>query len=315
MSDVSLGEAPESRHLEAAAEWFVRLSDGGAHAQLAWQAWYDAAPEHRAAWARVEKLQGLLAAAPSQTRVTLETAGRRSRRRFMAACGFAVLAGSLYLALPHAPAQAPIEWISTRSGERRELGLPDGGSLLLGAGTRVGIAYGPDSRDIYLSAGAIRLRSGRDARQRPLRILARDGVVTPLGTRFTLVQEDDRSLLAVQEHAVLLRLPDGHPDARVEAGQRVIFSSRAATPPEPADWADEAWTRGLLVVIDMPLAQFAERFSQQSGQRIAVEPALGALRVSGSYQVDAPGRSLTTLAEAMSLRLQRTSEGWRLGAR
>ena len=65
-----MGASPaevDELHLEAAADWFVSLADdGGADALRRWQLWHDAAPAHRQAWEKVERLQSLLAGAPLQ---------------------------------------------------------------------------------------------------------------------------------------------------------------------------------------------------------------------------------------------------------
>jgi transmembrane sensor len=306
---------PEHRHLAAAAEWLVRLGEQDAAVQAEWRVWYDAAPEHRAAWQKVEQLQGLLAAAPLQTRSALHKAGQGSRRRLMAVCGVVFVAGALLMALPTGPAAVPVEWISTAAGERRSLQLPDGGSLLLGVNSRVGIAYGPHAREIHIAAGAIRLISGHDAQGRPLRLLARDGVIQPLGTRFSFKQDERFSVLSVQEHAVEVSGPQAQAAIRVEAGQRLVFSRTAMGRPEAAQWSDDAWTRGVLVALNTPLRQFVAQLSAQSGQRIDCDPRLADLRVSGAYRVDALESSLSTLAEAQSLRIEKQSGSWHLKPR
>ncbi len=306
---------PDPSHLAAAAEWLVRLGDQDAAVQAAWRVWYEASPAHRAAWQKVEKLQSLLAAAPAQTRSTLLKSGHNTRRRLMAACGLVFVASAVWMALPAGPAAVPIEWISTAAGERRSLQLPDGGTLLLGVNSRVGIAYGPHAREIHIAAGAIRLISGHDAQDRPLRLLARDGIIRPLGTRFTLEQDERFSVLSVQEHAVEVSGPQTAAAIRVEAGQRLVFSRAEMGRPEAAQWSDDAWTRGVLVALNMPLARFVAQLSAQSGQRIDCDPRLADLRVSGAYRVDALDSSLATLAELLALRIEKQPGVWHLQPR
>lgn len=304
--------------LEAAADWFLLLVDDHSAATRArWQHWHDACAAHQLAWQKVEKLQSLLAAAPRQATRALKASPARSRRHALTtlgALGVTLAAGLLYSMLPGRPAAPQIAWTSTARGQRRALTLPDGGQLWLASDTRVGIAWHADGRDIYLSHGAIQLTSGHDAQARPLRILARDGAIRPLGTRLTVSVYPEHSTLAVQQHAAELQPLHGKP-VRIEAGQRVSFSDQGCGRPERAPVAEDTWTSGMLMAINMPLPEFAARFALYSGQPLAVAPALGGRRVSGTFQIDAPERSLQTLSEVLAIRLDQRADGWHLRPR
>lgn len=320
MPEMSVSQAElEDLHLEAAADWFVSLSEeGSAEARRRWQAWHDAAPAHRQAWEKVERLQSLLAGVPLQASHLLRQPARqpvrKSRRQLMSFVGVAIAAGMGSVFLPTAPERPATRWIATARGERRTVTLPDGGRVWLGSGTRMGVAYDGQHRDIYLAQGALQLSSGSDARRRPLRILSRDGVVRPLGTRLTVTQFAAHTVLAVQEHAAeVLTHHDQHgPAVRLKAGQRVRFTATDCGRVQAAAFGDDAWTRGLLMAMDLPLPEFAAQFALYSGQVIEVAPALAGRRVSGTYQIDAPVRSLQTLADVLAIRAERTGSGWRL---
>ena len=311
--------ASDELPLEAAAEWFLLLSeDNSAENRRRWQRWHDADPEHQWAWEKVEKLQSLLACAPVQTRQVLAhaqaQAERKSRRNVLSVLGVAIAAGLGYKLMPGAPEPTRIDWIVAAPGERREVALPDGGRLWLASGTRVGIAYDASHRDLYLTQGVLQLTSGSDPEGRSLRILARDGVIRPLGTRLTVSLFADRTVLAVQQHAAEAQPLSGS-RVRVAAGQRVIFSKTGSARPEAAQFPEDAWTRGLLTALNMPLTEFAERYALYTGSRIEVAPALALRRVSGTFRLDAPGRSLHTLADGLGLRLDQHGDSWRLRPR
>jgi len=321
MPEMSVSQAElDELHLEAAADWFVSLSEeGDAEARRRWQAWHDAAPAHQQAWEKVERLQSLLAGAPLQAahvlrlpaRQTPRKPERKSRRQLMSFIGVAVAAGMGSIFLPTAPERPATRWIATARGERRSMTLPDGGRVWLGSGTRVGLAYDAQHRDIYLAQGVLQLSSGSDAQRRPLRILSRDGVVRPLGTRLTVSQFAAHTVLAVQEHAAEVQTRSG-PAVRLNAGQRVRFTSNDCGRVQASAFGDDAWTRGLLMALDLPLAEFAAQFALYSGQAVEVAPALASRRVSGTYQIDAAERSLRTLADVLAIRAERTGNGWRL---
>ena len=310
--------------LEAAAQWFVSLAeDDGVEALRRWQLWHDAAPAHRQAWEKVERLQSLLAGAPLQAAHILRTPvresrkskpERKSRRQLLACIGVAFTSGMGWALLPAAPERAAIRWLASARGERRLVTLPDGGRAWLGSNTRVGLDYDAQRRDIYLAQGVLQLTTGSDARKRPLRIVSRDGVVRPLGTRLTISQFAAHSVLTVQQHAAQVQVP-GAALLTVQAGQRVRYAGTGCGRVQPSTVADDAWTRGLLMALDTPLPEFAAQFALYSGQAVEVVPALASRRVSGTYQIDAPERSLQTLAEVLAIRAERSAAGWRLRPR
>lgn len=314
----------EELHLEAAAQWFVSLAeDGGAEALRRWQLWHDAAPAHRQAWEKVERLQSLLAGAPLQAAHILREPSRQpqrrkpertSRRQLLACIGVAFTIGMGWALLPAAPERQAIRWLASARGERRLVTLPDGGRAWLGSNTRIGLDYDAQRRDIYLAQGVLQLTTGSDAMKRPLRIVSRDGMVRPLGTRLTVSQFAAHSVLTVQQHAAQVQAP-GAALVTVQAGQRVRYASTGCGRVQPSTVADDAWTRGLLMALDTPLSEFAAQFALYSGQAVEVAPALASRRVSGTYQIDAPERSLQTLAEVLAIRAERSAAGWQLRPR
>lgn len=306
---------PGPDHLSAAADWYLRLSEGVASAadRRAWQAWHDQAAEHRAAWQRVERLKALLAQAPAQATQTLARAPRGGRRRLLAGAGLLGLGLLCWRLLP--PWEVPVQWEQSAAGQRREVTLPDGGLLLLAPDSRVGVAYGPRERKLVLDRGALQLHSGHDPKGRPLRVVSRDGEVRPLGTRFTLEQQAQGSLLAVQEAAVEVQPAQRSAVWRVEAGQRLRFDASGAGPLQAASAADDAWTRGQVVALEQPLGVFLQALQRQSGQAIGCDPALAGVPVSGVFLAAEPQRSLATLAQQHGWRLQRRGAGWHLAGR
>lgn len=305
--------------LRAAADWYVRLGDGQPSPadQAAWQAWYDQAAEHRDAWQRVERLKDLLGQAPQRSAQALERLGRSrlaTRRGVLAGLGVVGVASAAYQLLPWL-APTPVDWIATAAGEQRELRLPDGSELLLAPQSRVGIAYGRRERVLHLAQGGLQLRTAIDALDRPLRVLGRDGSIRPLGTRFIVVQTARDTLVAVQAHAVeVLPIQSKFP-VRVLAGQRLRFTAALAGAPVIVDGSEDAWTRGVLLAMEQPLAEFLQALQVQSGVALSCDPAIAGLRVSGSFLARDPRRSLATLAEQHRLRLEPRGSAWHLTAR
>lgn len=310
MSDAAVNP----QHLAQAADWHLRLSDSAAteadHA--AWRDWLAQADGHRLAWQRMERLKDLLALTPSNASQALRRPKRISRRQALGGLGAAGGLGALAIVAlvmrSWTDTELPIEWMSTAAGERRSVTLPDGGQLLVAPETRWGLAYGRTQRTLHLSGGALQLQTATDPQQRPMQIHTRDGRITPLGTRLTVVQSGQDTVVAVQTHAVDV-WPEGSAlPVRVSQGQKLRFFRGGHEAVEPAGFADEAWTRGMLVVMDQRLDVFLRDLQRHSGAAMQGDPSISGLRVSGSFLIAQPQRSLATLADQLGLRLEQRGD-------
>lgn len=306
--------------LEQAASWYLRLHvEKPAEADhQAWQAWHAGSFLNQQAWQRVERMQALMGRAPSEARRTLEGVRSKRRRRVAALTGFLLVAGLAWQGVSRWSPRREPQWLATAAGERRAWRLPDGTRLMLGASSRVGVDFDSGRRHLHLAQGFLQVTTGHDAAfaDRPLQVLARDGVIEPMGTRFTITQDGAMAELAVQESEVELRpVAARQAPVHVKAGQRVRFSADGAGQVQQASTADDAWTRGQLVVMNMPMPDFVLALSRHSGQQIACDPSLTGLRVSGTYVVDDPARSLASMAAVLGIRVERTAQGFRLRSR
>ncbi|ALV06648.1 FecR domain-containing protein [Roseateles depolymerans] len=310
MSDAAVNP----QHLAQAADWHLRLSDSAAteadHA--AWRDWLAQADGHRLAWQRMERLKDLLALTPSNASQALRRPNRISRRQALSGLGAAGGLGALAIVAlvmrSWSGREMPIEWMTTDAGERRAVTLPDGGQLLVAPETRWGIAYSPTQRTLHLSGGALQLQTAPDPLQRPLQIHTRDGRITPLGTRLTVEQSGRNTVVAVQAHAVEVWPEGSSLPVRVLQGQKLRFFRGGHEAVEQAGFADEAWTRGMLVVMDQRLDIFLRDFQRHSGAAMRGDPSISGLRVSGSFLITQPQRSLATLADQLGLRLEQRGD-------
>lgn len=308
----------EQQALAQAADWYLRLhlEEGSAADHQSWQQWLASSPLHASAWQRVERMQSLMARAPSHARRTLQSSKGAGRRRLATLAGALLVSGLAWQGVARWQRPRDPLWLATGPGERRSWTLPDGTRVLLGALSRVGVDFSGRHRELQLQQGFLQVSTGHDPAyaDHPLRVLARDGVVRPLGTQFTLVQQQDQTALAVQEDEVELLVP-GRAPLRLAAGQRVQFSAQGLGAVEAASAADSAWARGQLVVMHMRLADFVQALSRHSGRTIACDAAVAELRVSGSYLVDDPERSLRSVAAVLPVRVAPTASGFQLHAR
>ncbi|WZB74223.1 FecR domain-containing protein [Achromobacter insuavis] len=310
--------------LDAAIQWRIKLqyNTADAGAWQAFEAWLHARPAHAVVWERLQalgaRLQRPAAEMPPQAaacilRQTGAAQARRSRRKVLASFGALAAGGWMAWRLGDAPlVQQMLADVSTARGERREVRLQDGGTLVLNSDSAVDIDYGGAVRRIRLLAGEIYLISGHEPQARPLFVETRDGRAQALGTRYRVRQWDDYSEVAVDEGAVALAPREGDTSTTLHPGQSARMTPRGVEPiaPEAARMLDGgAWVEGALSVRDMPLDAFLRELARYHGP-IECDPAAARLKVSGVFQLDDTRKVLALLRQILPVEPQAGRLWW-----
>ena len=215
--------------IERAAAWMARLWADDASAEdhancLHWRAEH---PHHELAWTRLlgfeQKLHSIPAPVARHSLAEPDAPDSPDCRSTLRLLGLLVAAGGLTYGVRHTDAwQLASAGHSTRTGEVREVVLPDGTRLVLGPASAIDVQFDDDQRLVLLRAGEVFITTAPSAR--PFRVQSRQGVFLALGTRFSLRQCDDGNCqLAVLEGTVQVQ-PDHGAGARVEAGQGATVS-------------------------------------------------------------------------------------------
>jgi transmembrane sensor len=295
--------------LETAVNWYVQLNDGAAdeRQRLAWQTWLAASPDNARAWARVEKLQRQLRGVPVDVALPVLTQAGVERRLAMksllvlAALG---VAGASYECSPLSADYA------SRTGQRRQVTLPDGSRLDLNTDTQVDVHFGASERLITLRHGEIRLQTAPDtqAPPRPLLVQTRHGRIQALGTVFSVRLDAAQTRVSVQEHAVEVR--NARQVQRINAGEQLNFDARQVGALQRADPNSSAWTTGMLVAIDWRLGDFVDELSRYRPGHLSCSPDVADLRVSGAFTLDDTDAVLANLTASLPVRVRRFSRYW-----
>ena len=280
-----------------AVEWYLLEQSGQATPDdlAAAARWRALDPEHARAWHRVQQVSQTAGLLPPSLAVPVL---RRPQRR---------VAMQVLLALMAAPAA----WLLVRHemladyrsgvGERREVSLPDGGTLVLNTDSAVDVAYGADERRLTLRRGEVLIQTRPDhAGSRPFIVTTCHGRIRALGTRFTVRVDDAGSRVTVLEHAV--EITPRAPSATVRTvtqGQQSRFDASHANLPAPAPLQADAWARGMLTAQDMRLDAFAAELSRYRPGLLRVEPQVAGLRLSGAFQLDDTNAVLKNLARIL----------------
>ncbi|OZI32459.1 iron dicitrate transport regulator FecR [Bordetella genomosp. 10] len=314
---------PSQQTLEQAAEWFALLRSGRATDQerLQWQAWLDSAQEHCNAWRYVERISGRfepVQASPNRAAAAagFGAANTRMARRRQVLLGLGALAGgglAGWAAFRHTALPGMMmAWTAdyrTGTGEVRDVALPDGTRVWLSTASAFNRDYSDSLRRLRLVAGEILIQTAADP-GRPFVVDTPQGRLRALGTRFTVRLDGDATIVSVFQGAVEARTTDTGATRIVQAGQQTRFDRETVAGTESADPAREAWTRGVLIADNTPLADVLRELQRYRGGHLGVAPEVAHLPVVGSYPITDPDRALSMLEAILPIRVKRTLSWW-----
>ncbi len=292
--------------MEQASAWMFRLqaAPGDQAAREGFEEWLAADPAHERAWTLARRAWSLAGetepafagrwqAAPVAAPVR---AGRRKPGRRMAlvavaaavACVLLAPRVSLWLDTDHATAVA----------ETRDVGLPDGSRVVLGADSALSEHFSDGERGIALLGGEAWFDVAHDA-ERPFVVTAGDMRVTVTGTSFDVAMTSHTLSVALAEGGVSVeragqpgRVTRLHPGQRLDIDRKSGATSLVAVDPVVIG----AWRGGRLAVQDAGFADVVEALDRHyRGVILIAGGALKARKVTGVYDLDDPGRALRAL--------------------
>jgi transmembrane sensor len=299
----------------AAADWHTRLDeDDSAQAYAEFDAWVAADPRNKAAFEAVERSWGALASARVDARVlklrreALSATHRVRFFRFAAAAAVVGVAVAIaYLVNPlfkDDPAARPASIMGTTTeggafrtavGERSNITLSDGSSVVLNTNSRVEIRFTPEQRNVRLLAGQAWFQVAKNP-NRPFVVEAGNRRVTALGTAFDVRLDSRDSVQVTLAEGKVSVEPILSPLARListppmpellVAGEALISSDDAPAEKRKADVAKVlSWRQGQVVFDNDTLEAAIAEINRYSATRIELaDPALGQLRVSGVFK-------------------------------
>lgn len=294
-----------------AAQWLVDLQDPDSTPAMRedWQRWLTAHPDHALAWRKVETLACKTSALPSGIGRAALLPARPMRRHVLGIAAAGVTGVAVWQL---AGGQGGPGRLQTATGERLEQNLADGSRLTLNTQTLVQVHFDGMQRLLTLDQGEILVETAPDSLSpnRPFLVRTRSGDMQAVGTRFTVRHEQD-TLLHVLDGAVDVNcsgLP-GMP-VRVHASHQLRFAADWRNDIQPAAEADAAWANGMLLAADMPLPDFIQELARYRPGVLDCDPALAALRVSGSFPLDDTDRVLAMVQQVLPVQVRRWTRYW-----
>ncbi|NHZ92408.1 iron dicitrate transport regulator FecR [Massilia sp. CCM 8733] len=304
----------EQRIAQEAAAWALRGGDTASQAGLA--AWLAADARHRAAFdamrATLRGVRALPQSAVAGLRAAIPAPPRAPAPRrllaLQACCAMlsVCVAGGAWLAWEHQRRQPTFSAAyATARGQQLTQALPDGSVITLDTATRIEVRLYRDRRELVLHDGQA-LFAVRSERARPFQVSAGAARVTVLGTRFAVRHtrtglDANLTAVSVQEGRVRVRAGGGA-ETELGAGQAISAAAdgRLGAVASVAPGAVAAWRDGRISFRNTPLALALAEFERYGRTALVLrDPAVGAMRVGGSYTV----RELPAFAAALPVML------------
>lgn len=221
---------------------------------------------------------------------------------------------------PQTPELAPP--VRTEIAEVREVDLPDGSRVTIGAASSVSIAFNERERRVILSAGEAYFDVEEDA-DRPFIVVADNTLVRVLGTKFDVSLGTDAIDVAVSEGRVEVIRPEESTgkisDRDIKhvliAGQQVTAKKRGAVQPvKPIQVEDvAAWRRGDLQWADTPIRDIIADLNRYSEEKVILEARdVASLEYTLAVQADEIDEAVSLIAASLQLDVIERSNGDRV---
>jgi transmembrane sensor len=225
-----------------------------------------------------------------------------------------VLAVSVSRNLSRAP--TPVQY-ATGVAEIRDVSLPDGSMVTVGARSSIEVSFTSRERRVALTEGEA-FFSVRKEPGRPFYVAAGHTLVRVTGTKFDVRHEPGNVRTAVLEGVVeVMRLaqPSGSsaPEVVTErhvvtAGQQIVsgpFGVHHVRGAEPG-----AWRKGRLVYVDARLEEVVADANRYYDKRIVLgDKALADLRITASYRTDQIALILASVLKLYPIDMDDTGDG------
>jgi transmembrane sensor len=295
------------------------------------ETWLTANPAHRVAYASVERAwEGIASAGVDNRILAMRRAALAAPRHPRAtwirptavAASAIVVAGLVAGALlRHRPVSADpnAAEFATQVGERSNITLADGSSVVLDTDSRIKVAFDGRVRRVRLLAGQAWFEVAKN-QPRPFVVEAGDRKVTAHGTAFDVRLDDhDRVQVTLIEGRVSVEalnptgaaptIPVDHEDL-LPGDQLVVVGARPATKRRTDVTKATSWREGQIIFDDDTLATAVAEVNRYSVKKIVLtDPRLASLRVSGVFIAGHSDSFVETVTGNFPIKVTSNSDG------
>ncbi len=280
-----------ARIAEEAAEYFAREVHGSTPLQRQRrEAWRTSDPRHAAAYDHArhvwEQLGALDQDAELEALLVRDLATLRRRERWIGRLPMLATAALLMVALGsyllYSTPSPPVIY-ATALGERHVETLPDGSRIVLNTQTEVQVRFARNRRQVELLQGEAQFEVAHDA-ARPFVVVAGEGTVTALGTRFQVRRAADATIVTLLQGSV--EVVHGPEHRKLQPNEQARLSPGHGTTVQPVDpELASGWLDGRLRFRGTALRDVIAEANRYSERKLRLgDPALGDIQFNGSFQ-------------------------------
>lgn len=301
--------------LDEAITWQLRLGDGAVSAQVRTELrrWLNESTENAKAWAQLGGIDQQLSTinSPSARRALQISSRAKQRTTGRAFLGLALLCTlGVGMALKSQPLPVWLADERTGVGQQQSVTLADKSHVQLNSRSALDIRFDQQERRLFLHAGEVLVETAPGNDPRPFIVETEQGNLRALGTRFIVRRERDATRLIVLQSAVAA-FPRGLEAGRtVRAGEQVVMHRDHLDDNQQAPIAADAWSRGMLVVEDLPLGDLLAKLAEYRHGYLGLDPSLESLRISGSFPLHDTDRALAALPPSLPVQIERHTDWW-----
>ncbi|HTF96401.1 MAG TPA: DUF4880 domain-containing protein [Cellvibrio sp.] len=301
--------------LDQACHWNVVLGDERVceHDQDSFKQWLESNPLHELAWQRLQMVeQELLPVRPlaqqgSDILQDLASSRRQRKRVFASAFSIVLLVGISLSLFP--------DWRAdyvTGKGELQQISLDGGAIIYLDSGVALDVDNNEDGMIgdgvvVHLHHGRILVDSSAAAPAHKPRVITDHARFTPVGTRFVVSEQRNRSELVVTQGQVNV---DANGNSRVaNAGDSLQVSNNAITTHVGNGMTPDAWVDGVIEANNARLGDVLDALSQHRRGWLRYDAGVADLRVNGIFYLKDTDKALTSLSNTLPISIE-TRAGW-----
>lgn len=203
-----------------------------------------------------------------------------------------------------------------QKGQQKLVTLPDGTELAMDADTQAQVTMYRDRREVRIADGQIMFSVAADPRK-PFHVLAGPARVTVLGTRFSVRyrnQGADAGAVNVSVEKGHVQVTSSYSSANAKAdlpvellagqGLRVSSSGVLGQVASVAPGSVALWRKGLVRFDNTALVDALFELERYGSTGLEIrDPAVAAMTIGGSYQIDRPGEFARMLTQILPVKL------------
>jgi len=307
-----------SNPISIASDWYIKLNEADCSEEdrAAFEAWKDASSLNLNAWNRIlqvsKPFDGLEPVVSKEVLLQGKTFSLSKRQLLKNLSIVAVATSTGFIAYEQKPWQTILADYTTHKGEIKTVNLPDETMLVLNSDTAIDQQYDNESRTIKLIKGEVLIETGHGkGASTPFRVHTKYGIITALGTRFSVRQHNDYVSVNVYKDAVSIKtFANGDFKQKLYENQTTLFNDKILPEIKPLKFGTDLWTKGILSVVDMPLNEFLIELDRYYTGYLRCDPAIADIVISGSFPLSDINAIFSSLQNTHPIRAHSMTKYW-----